>query len=232
MAVPLIKRGDFLRLDRRTLALLRKASPHDLILVTPSVDAEMMTHGYGIGIFAMPIPGNDALPEVYAWYLPGRRGVIPLPPLAGTWLAQPPRSLRKSMRHFFISMNLDFAAVLQNCADIPRDGRWISPALELAYLMLHGQGRAISVETRTPEGELVGGLFAVRSGDFICGESMFHLRPDASKAALVALAEMATTQGVRFIDAQWSTDHLRRMGAIEVPWQAYLDALEGKPLAS
>ncbi len=84
MAVPLIKRGDFLRLDRRTLALLRKASPHDLILVTPSVDAEMMTHGYGIGIFAMPIPGNDAAPEVYAWYLPGRRAVIPLPPLAGT----------------------------------------------------------------------------------------------------------------------------------------------------
>ena len=231
MAVSLLSRGDFLCLDRRVLAPLREASANDLILATLSVDAEMMIHGYGVGIFAMPIPGNDTRPEVYAWYLPEIRSVIPLPPPPGTWLARPPRSLRKSMRGFSISVNRDFATVLQSCADIPREGGWISPALEHAYLTLHAQGRAISVETRTPGGELAGGLFAVRLGEFISGESMFHLRPDASKAALAVLVDIAMAQGLRFIDAQWPTDHLRRMGAIEVSWRVYLDALEGKPLA-
>ena len=230
MAVPLVSRGDFLRLDRHALAPLREGTPHDLILVTLSVDAEMMLHGYRVGIFAMPIPGNDTRPEVYAWYLPAIRAVIPLPPPPGTWLARPPKSLRKSMRGFSISVNRDFLSVLRSCADVPREGGWISPALEHAYLTLHAKGLALSVETWATDGELAGGLFAVHVGDFISGESMFHLRPDASKVALVALADIAMGQEVRFIDAQWPTDHLKRMGAIEVPWQRYLDALEGKPL--
>ncbi len=230
MAIPLVTRGEFLRLDRRVLEPLRGASAVDLILATLSVDAEMMMHGYGAGIFAMPVPGDDTRPDVYAWYLPERRGVIPVPPAANTWLGRPPRSLRKSMRHFSLSVDRDFAAVLAHCSNLPRDGGWISPALEVAYSALHAQGLALSVEAWEPGGALAGGLFAVRAGDFISGESMFHLRPDASKAALVALVELAGTEGARFIDTQWPTDHLRRMGAVELPWRAYLDALEGKPL--
>ncbi len=230
MAIPLVSKGDFLRLDRRVLEQLRGASTLDLILATLSVDAEMMMHGYRAGIFAMPVPADDTRPEVYAWYLPELRGVIPIPPGTDGWLGRPPRSLRKSMSRFTLSINRDFAAVLGHCSRLPREGGWINPALETAYSALHARGLALSVEAWTLDGALAGGLFAIRVEDFMAGESMFHLRPDASKAALVALVELAGSEGIRFVDTQWPTDHLRRMGAVEVNWRAYLDAIEGKQL--
>ena len=49
------------------------------------------------------------------------------------------------------------------------------------------------------------------------GESMFSLRPNASKAAFLSLAERLFALGVAFIDCQTPTDHLRSLGGLEMP---------------
>ena len=67
-------------------------------------------------------------------------------------------------------------------------GTWIHPEVETAYTTLHDLGYAHSVEA-WEAGALVGGLYGVLLGRCFFGESMFSLRTDASKVALVALAE-------------------------------------------
>jgi leucyl/phenylalanyl-tRNA--protein transferase len=53
-----------------------------------------------------------------------------------------------------------------------------------AYATLHELGHAHSVEAW--EGDaLVGGLYGVDAGGAFAGESMFYLRPNASKLALL-----------------------------------------------
>jgi leucyl/phenylalanyl-tRNA--protein transferase len=50
---------------------------------------------------------------------------------------------------------------------------------------------------------------------------MFTRRRDASKVALVELAERLRAGGYRLLDTQFVTDHLRRFGAMEVSRPAY-----------
>jgi leucyl/phenylalanyl-tRNA--protein transferase len=73
------------------------------------------------------------------------------------------------------------------------------------------------------DGELAGGLYGVGIGALFAGESMFHHRTDASKVALVALAELLGRDAL--LDVQWLTPHLASLGAVEVPRTDYLTRL-------
>ena len=76
------------------------------------------------------------------------------------------------------------------------------------------------------EGEaLVGGLYGVTLGGFFGGESMFHRRTDASKAAVAYLIERMRAGGFSLLDAQVQTTHLERMGATTIPRAEYLRRL-------
>jgi hypothetical protein len=73
--------------------------------------------------------------------------------------------------------------------------------------------------------DLVGGLYGVTFGGFFGGESMFHRRTDASKAAVNHLVDHLKTRGFLLLDAQVPNPHLVSLGAgaeIDVP------TLEGK----
>jgi leucyl/phenylalanyl-tRNA--protein transferase len=48
---------------------------------------------------------------------------------------------------------------------------------------------------------------------------------DASKVALVRLVERLRARGFTLLDTQWSTPHLERFGAIEIPRSEYLHRL-------
>ena len=124
-------------------------------------------------------------------------------------------------------MDTDFAEVVASCADPRRPGGWISDEIRAAYGRLHEMGWAHSIETRTFDGELVGGLYGVAVGGLFAGESMFHRRRDASKVALVALVDLLHDAYVdtRLIDVQWCTDHLAALGALEVDRGEYLSRL-------
>ncbi len=85
-------------------------------------------------------------------------------------------------------------------------------------------GLAHSVEAWDGD-ELAGGLYGVALGGAFFGESMFHRRRDASKAALVYLVRHLKARGFLFLDTQYLTPHLESLGAVEISRDAYLRRL-------
>ncbi|CAM2066000.1 leucyl/phenylalanyl-tRNA--protein transferase [Sulfidibacter corallicola] len=137
------------------------------------------------------------------------------------------RSLRKTINKgvFEIRYDTAFDKVVEHCALAERpdqDGTWIVNEMQEAYKKLHEQGLAHSIEAYQ-DGELVGGLYGVAMGPFFFGESMFYLKPDASKVALVALVNMY--REAVFIDCQVANDFFTSMGGTHIPRDRYLDAL-------
>lgn len=138
------------------------------------------------------------------------------------------KSLRKSMKHFAIRYDTQFEQVMRLCLETRLEKgqkSWISQALIEAFCALHVKGLAHSVECYK-EGVLVGGLYGLYVGGMFCGESMFSTHTDASKAALVGLCEKLMVLGGDFIDCQLPTEHLKSLGAVEVPRKVFLTMLK------
>jgi leucyl/phenylalanyl-tRNA--protein transferase len=170
---------------------------------------------YRQGLFPMPVRRRAV-----AWWSPDPRGIIPLNGL------QVSRSLRRSCARYEVRLDTAFDRVVTACADPARPHGWIDGAIRDAYQHLHELGWAHSVETWTPEGELVGGLYGIAIGGLFAGESMFHRRTDASKVALVRLVELLVDGGAELLDVQWTTPHLVSLGAVDISRHDYLERLK------
>lgn len=170
---------------------------------------------YRSGVFPMPIRNGGPI----AWWSPDPRAVIELGDLKVS------RSLRRSCRRYEIRVDTAFDQVIEHCADPRRPHGWIDEQILDAYRRLHRLGWAHSVEAWDEDG-LAGGLYGVCVGGLFAGESMFHLKRDASKVALVGLVSLLDDGSGRLLDVQWLTDHLRSLGATEVPRAEYLRRLE------
>src|SRR5262249_54298427 len=75
-------------------------------------------------------------------------------------------------------------------------------------------------------GKLAGGLYGVSLGKCFFGESMFHLKTDASKVALATLVEKLKSWEFHFIDSQMTTEHMLSLGAKELPRRIFLKRLQ------
>lgn len=196
----------------------READEDGLVAVGGDFTPDLLLAAYRRGIFPWPAPGYP-----FVWYSPDPRAVLVPEEL------HVPRRLRKTMRRgpYRITFDTAFERVLRACATAPRPGEpgtWIVPPLIDGYVGLHRAGYAHSVEAWDGS-RLVGGLYGVAIGAAFCGESMFHLAPDASKLAFVALVERLREWGFRLVDCQIRTDHLARFGAREWPRERFLAAL-------
>ena len=178
---------------------------------------ELLLRAYASGAFPMAVNARGAL----RWFSPDPRGVIPLDERFHI-----PHGLRRTLRRqpFEVVVNRDFRAVMEACATVHGE-TWISPQLLKAYVRLHEEGFAHSVEC-WQDGQLAGGLYGVHLGGAFFGESMFHRVTDASKVALVALVERLRARGFRLLDTQWTTPHLTQFGTMEIPRAQYLEQLE------
>jgi leucyl/phenylalanyl-tRNA---protein transferase len=175
-----------------------------------------LLQAYRSGVFPMQLHDHGPM----AWWSPDPRGVIPLDALVVS------RSLRRARRRYDVRVDTAFSEVVAACADPRRPGGWISQEISAAYGVLHELGWAHSVEVWDEHG-LAGGLYGVAIGGLFAGESMFHRRRDASKVALLGLvALLRPEEPDRLLDVQWATEHLRSLGAIEVPRQRYLTMLD------
>ena len=163
----------------------------------------------------MPIGPDD----VIGWWSPEPRAILPLDGIHVS------RSLRRSLRRYEVTLGQDFPAVVAGCADPQRPHGWITGEIRTAYQRMFELGWADSIEVWDEGGSLVGGLYGVRIGGFFAGESMFHLARDASKVALVRMAEHVMATGGSLFDVQWQTPHLASMGAVEVSRADYLAQL-------
>ena len=65
------------------------------------------------------------------------------------------------------------------------------------------------------------GLYGIAIGGAFFGESMFSIETDASKVALVHLIARLRVGGFALLDAQFMTDHLASLGAVEISRAEY-----------
>ena len=195
------------------------ADSSGLLAVGGDLSKERLLEAYRLGIF--PWYSDD---QPILWWSPDPRLVLDLKDFTIS------RSLRKTLKKAIFQVTFDhaFEQVIQACALIPRaaqNGTWITEEMREAYINLHGLGYAHSVESWLG-GELVGGLYGVSLGKAFFGESMFHLKTDASKVALATLVEKLKSWDFHFIDSQMTTEHMIRLGAKELPRRIFLKLLQ------
>ena len=181
------------------------ASEDGLLAVGGDLSPERLLLAYKNGIF--PWFNDDSL---ILWWAPDPRMILYPDKVKVS------KSMRKVIR--------DGA-----CAQIERkgqDGTWITPEMKTAYMNLCKKGHAKSFEV-WEDGELVGGLYGVDLGHVFCGESMFSLRPNASKYAFIKMAREFGEKGYKIIDCQVHTNHLESMGAELVSRKNFLEILQG-----
>lgn len=181
----------------------------------PDITPDLLLRAYSIGLFPMADSADD--PELF-WVEPELRGIIPLDDFHVS------KSLAKTIRRapFDIRYDTAFEQVMEGCA-APAPDRpttWINAKILSLYATLHAMGHAHSVEAWEGD-ELVGGLYGVSLGSAFFGESMFSRRTDASKICLVHLVERLRKQGFVLLDTQFTTEHLKNFGAIDVPKARY-----------
>jgi leucyl/phenylalanyl-tRNA--protein transferase len=204
---------------------------HDLWAVGADLEPGTVLTGYRLGLFPMPVRQDDEPSEtIVGWWSPAHRGVIPLE-------RRPPRTLRRVGGRFEIRIDTAFDEVMRGCADPSRPHGWIDDSMLAAYRDLHALGWAHSVECWDEEG-LAGGLYGVSLGGLFAAESMFQVRSDAAKCAVLALVTLLQAAGDavrRVLDVQWCTPHLALLGATEVSRPEYrrrlADALGLEPPA-
>lgn len=178
-----------------------------------------LRNAYRRGIFPWHV---DGLP--LPWYCPEKRAILEFDEL------HVPGSLRKERKKtpFTMTIDRDFRGVIKNCARVRRSdgyGTWITRDFIRAFTEFHAAGEAHSVEVWDDD-EMVGGLYGVTAGGVFCGESMFHLRPNASKFALLHLIDHLRARGATWLDIQVMTPHFEALGAKEISRAAFLDKLE------
>jgi len=205
--------------DRDLIYFIDPATAIDgIVAVGGPLTTTNLLRAYCRGIFPWPI--NET---VLPWCCPEERGVLDFDDL------HIPRRLARTRNKttFHFTIDRAFRQVITHCATVQRkheSGTWITRQMIRAYCELHRQGHAHSVEV-WEDAELVGGMYGVDACGSFSGESMFSLRSDASKLALLFLIDHLKERGLNWIDIQMVTPHLEALGAKEVPRADFLAKL-------
>lgn len=195
------------------------ADKEGLIAMGGDLSPQRLLNAYASGIFPWYSKGQPIL-----WWSPDPRMVLF------------PEKFRRhknlnriiGKQTFTFSYDQAFEQVIHYCSAVKREkqkGTWITNEMMEAYISLHKAGYAHSVETYM-DGELSGGLYGVSIGTMFFGESMFHLKTNASKVALWHLVDFCLTNGINIIDVQQNTSHLKSMGAELISRKNFLTLLE------
>ncbi|MDW8282854.1 MAG: leucyl/phenylalanyl-tRNA--protein transferase [Myxococcales bacterium] len=192
------------------------ADEYGLVALGGDLNPDYLLRAYQAGIFPW---SSD---PVLNWWSPDPRVIFELDSFHIS------RTVRRSARRggWRFVADRDFAGVMRACAEptADRPTTWIGADFMEAYLELHRRGFAHSVEVYEGD-ELVGGLYGVAIGGFFGGESMFHRRSDASKAALAYLVALLRVSGFQLLDGQVPNPHLERLGAVKISRRDYLRRL-------
>ena len=180
--------------------------------------AATLADAYAQGIFPWYDDDNDPI----LWWSPDPRAVF----LPGAMHISKRLAGRLRRNEFQFTADKAFPQVIEACA-APRpysDGTWITPNMQRAYIELHQQGRARSIEA-WQAGKLAGGLYGVSIGNYFSAESMFTKATDAGKAALAHLVNQIAPGKYVLIDCQVPNPHLASLGAIEMPRAEFLNLI-------
>jgi leucyl/phenylalanyl-tRNA--protein transferase len=195
------------------------ANPDGLLAIGGELREDWLLSAYAGGIFPW---FNDGDPIM--WWSPDPRFV----------LRPTDVKVKKSMRPFLnnekyeFRLDTAFEDVIGQCSKVPRNGQngtWITNHMKSAYIDLHKIGMAHSAEIWL-EGKLIGGLYGVSIGKAFFGESMFSLKPNASKLAFIRLCDWLARRSFQIIDCQIYSKHLESLGAKHILRNEFLDILD------
>ena len=179
------------------------AEEDGLLAIEGDLSKERLLLAYQNGIFPWFSDDSPIL-----WYSPHERFVLFPNQIK---ISKSMQQVLKSKK-FKITFDTAFKEVIMACADAKRedqDGTWITSEMQEAYLNLHHDGIAHSIEV-WENNELVGGLYGVAVGKVFCGESMFSKKANTSKCALIWLCQNGNFE---IIDCQIHSEHLEKLGA-------------------
>ena len=199
------------------------ANEDGLVFVGGDVTSENILTAYKAGIFPWPVSIN--LPMT--WFSPDPRGVIFCNDLKIN------QSLKKFLKKtsFKTTQNKNFKEVILKCAKHHEFyksnpyGTWITPEMVEGYVNLFEKGNAYSIEVWDQD-TIVGGLYGVCIENFYSAESMFFLKDNASKFAIVELIKFMKDRDIELLDIQMVTPTTEKLGAIEIPRTDFLDKLK------
>jgi leucyl/phenylalanyl-tRNA---protein transferase len=191
------------------------ADDDGLLGVGGDLSSERLLLAYRNGIFPWFSKGEPIM-----WWSPDPRCVLHPDRLKVS------TSLRQALKKGGYEVRFDtrFTDVIKHCSAAKRKGQrgtWITKEMIESYIHLHELGYAHSTEVFM-DGELAGGLYGISIGMTYSGESMFHLRPEASKIALFHLVERLKAWKYPLIDCQVTNPHLLSLGAEEMPRKEFL----------
>jgi len=191
------------------------SEPNGLLAFGGDLTVARICSAYKHGVFPWYSQGDPIM-----WWSPDPRAIITTSSLKIN------RTLKKVLKqkNFRISLNKAFDEVIELCADAPfrNEDTWIVPEMIDAYKQLHCQGYAHSIEVWQND-QLVGGLYGVAINGYFSGESMFYKVSNASKIALVSLAQHLQSIDVHLIDCQLLNPFLEDMGCTEVPRAKFIE---------
>lgn len=190
-----------------------------IIAIGGNLDIDTLTTAYHSGIFPWPI--NEDYP--LTWFAPDPRGILKLKDFKVT------KSLKKFLNktNYQVRYNQDFQKIISMCSKVKRaneSGTWIYDQIIQGYQLLFDHQLAYCIGVYE-EKQLIGGLYGVCFGELISGESMFHLKSNASKVALASLLEKLKDKKVPFIDTQMSTPIIKSFGGKDVPRSEFMTML-------
>ncbi|MDX1317804.1 MAG: leucyl/phenylalanyl-tRNA--protein transferase [Xanthomarina gelatinilytica] len=195
---------------------VHQANPDGLLAVGGDLSTERLILAYKKGIFPWFEKNQPIL-----WWSPNPRFVLFPEKLKVS------KSMKQVLKNhdFTITINQDFKTVITECAKAKREGQrgtWITNSMMEAYIKLHEQGLAKSVEV-WQNNNLVAGLYGVdlNNGVF-CGESMFTKVSNASKAGFISFIQ---NSNYKLIDCQVYTNHLASLGAEDISREDFLGFL-------
>ena len=200
---------------------VEQALPDGLLAAGGDLSSQRLITAYSHGIFPWFNENDPVL-----WWSPDPRMVLFTEEISIS------KSFRKTIRKSNLTITIDkaFEQVITACSK-PRivngdveSGTWIHPDMIHAYNELHQQGLAHSVECWSNE-KLVGGLYGIAIGQVFFGESMFSREANSSKIALVALCKQLHSYRFPLIDCQIYSEHLKSMGADEIPRADFINIL-------
>lgn len=186
--------------------------------------SEVLLEAYRQGLFPMAYSAGS--PFIH-WVCPEMRGQLSIPDMHISKSLK--KDTYKALRddNIQIRIDSDFQKTIELCAE-PHENRpetWINDQIIDAFLHLHDEGHAHSIEF-WQDGEIMGGLYGLKIGGLFCGESMFSRVPNASKICLVHLVARLWKGGFKLLDTQFVNDHLVQFGVYEIAHKIYLEQVK------
>lgn len=194
------------------------ADENGLLAVGGDLEPETLELAYSTGIFPWPLDKNTPI----TWFSPPMRALLFLDEVHLS------KKLKREYEkcEYDFRTNYNFEAVIKACAASRQNtGTWITEEMIKAYSLANKRGLSHSFECYE-DNQLIGGLYGIMIGKMFAGESMFHLKTNASKLTLCFTIDHLRKNGFEWIDCQQKTPLLSSFGAREVPRKEFLALLK------